>query len=480
MRRMFFLAIASAISFGLSYYIVPPRPHFELKVPEEHFELMLSGSQLITCPRVYEPDKALRIWNLGADSEVVALALPQVPQTDSIHVKYAPDGQTFVAGGWHASNLYSCNGNLLHRFECYSTHYSPDSQYLFVEGTKEDEHPSSHQEHVSLWSIRQGCFEWSIHAGPLLGFDFDGSRFVSREQNKLCLWESSPPAPPRRLQEHEVKFSLDFDSHLHSFVEVDQALFSEGPTHVSLRDMDSGRVCNTYALAKFGGHFDRPLHQEVHFCDEERIVILEQSSFSPILVLPGSTRVTLCEKSKTFVLLDNKPAKVVLSESKRWLAIRSSGRLLTWDMMNMREHLSRPIDGNEWPARFAFNSNGDYFFTADELDTASHSFRNSLDKVSFGLISRFWPDDFRIQVWDVLRKSPVLSIPLAEDAVFSSDGRWIATKHAGGIVRVWNIAHHANWPIVWIIAAAIWIVILSFAFCLHIARGKRARDIAFG
>ena len=468
MRKLLLLAITAIMSFTIGYEFAPPQSHRELHVPEDYFDMVFSptDSQLITFPRVYGSDKSVRIWNFDTGSEVAALTVPQRDPIDSIGVEYAPDGQSFVAGNWNSSNLYSRSGDLLHRFERCSTRYSPDAQFVFVETT--DDIPGASgwpKKHLALWNIREGRLEWSIPSAMPLAFDSNGSHFVTLDQNKLNHWELSASEPPRRLHEHAVEIVPGIDPNLQFFVDADRTKFDAGRSSFYLRDMKSSEVRITYTLPPFDNRFSRPFFQEAKVSNNDRVIIIERWPSSRLNVMPAPARVTVCEGSNTFELLSSESAKVLLSENKRWLGIRSSDKFLIWDMANMREHLSRPIEGNTWPATLGLTANGDYFFTRDELNIAFRASWDSFDKACFGLFSRFWPDTSRIQVWDMLRRSPVLSIPFAQDAVFSPDGRWIATQHEGGIVRIWNIAHHTNWPIVWKIAVRIWIGEIGIGMC---------------
>ena len=270
---------------------------------------------------------------------------------------------------------------------------------------------------------------------------------LTQDLQKLVLWEFTPPAIPRRLREHAAKWAVAFDSNLQSFVEANFT-HDDKPAEVRLRDMESGEVRNSFILpTPTLPLLTNSVSRHVQLCPHDRLLVIQKSSCLPKLGMTNEIRITLSDWASGLTL-DEEPGVVVVSNSKHWLAIRSDNRLVICDILNMREHFARPIEGYSWPSKLGLSASGDCFFMGTELTDDLGSVRASLNQITFGLVSQVWPDPYGIQVWDVSRQKPVLTIPTAREATFSPDGQRIATQHEGGIVRVWDIAHHTNWAAV--------------------------------
>ena len=362
--------------------------------------------------------------------------------------------------------------------------FTPDGQFLAIQDLSSD-WPDT--DFIRFWSIPT-----KKDTGRIRGYFghmqiASDSRTIAtlsrknhRKVDRVIFWSSPAGGPPRRLR--EIRLSADyiaFSSDLFTMASADEADNAKSATRIAIWDTASG-------LKRCSFEYDEgdTAIQRLSFGANAGLLVASGGGGSQ---LDWHTQTTLLDVASTPTQIGPFSPHATFSSDGQWVAVPHEDAATLYRLAGMQERGTLRVTDDVGPsARFGtYNNRKEYpslIFSPDArllaVSGLFHIYGQTLPLIDWmpswivGLIYPSLGDGSVVRLWETDTGKQHTAFSGCRQAFFSPDGKFLATLHTNGIVRLWALPLHkqpAN-SLAW--ATVIWLPLVLIWQCGIILRRK--------
>jgi WD40 repeat protein len=512
----FLLALAAAYTWVVSQ--LPPRPRLSLQLDGDSLvDYLFSPDGKLLLALHARKDFGLKVgkivlWDLSTGERRWSKAVDKVdyvlpdqshpppPGSESRAVEFSPDGKLLVIKSkghrlqfWDAADGTLRLEKVLEHDEHVSspsidehvwTRLSPDGRYLLF-----DKRPRTDNPQIIFWDLATDR-EWArIDAAySSLHFAADGKRFtvfqahpVLRNRSTVALWEMPGDGSPPRLLKQQVVIEGDFpdpffsvvvSDDLQTYATVVRAPDSPGAYEIRLWDIWTGEK---KARIDYRNTDGSPFHSLEFTRNGRFLMALFDKGEHVTWDLHGQIRAVRS--------LDFPP---VVAPSGRWMLCRDETGADVWEIGSQRKHLDLrretdlelrstiimfsstlktslfpelPVSPPSLPGAYQFTSDGRFVMVTGFGTTTTPNLTEMVLSGQWNRINKRETVSIG-RLWDVERGEEVAAFPGCDGALFSPDGRTLATLEDGHRICFWDVPPRFPYGLVLALTTATWGLVL--------------------